>query len=217
MKLVIRRTIPAALLCLAASACASRTPTPEPEPAMVSARLDTRPVQVTPGDCSEALRMAQAEPDMDVDKVPEPIAMKPAPIDTRKMPRGVADRNGYYNVKFRVLVDTLGKPDMKTFTVVEASNAWLGTSVKKAVAKWSFKPAEVSGCKVPRNYSLGISPRGKTPAAPAKAATKATTSTKKPAAKTAAKSSKPPTKAKPPVAAKPPATTPPPVKKPPLS
>ena len=70
-------------------------------------------------------------------------------------------------MKFQVLVDTLGKADMKTFTVVSASHPWLGTSVKSAVAKWKFAPAEVAGCKVPRNYALGISPRGKTPAKPA--------------------------------------------------
>jgi hypothetical protein len=113
----------------------------------------------------EAVRRAVAKPDLDVEKVPEPLAMKPGPIDTKKMPKGVADKNGYFEIKFQVLVDTLGKPDMKTFSVVRTTHPWLATSVKNAVAKWTFAPAELAGCKVPRTYTLGISPKGKTPAA----------------------------------------------------
>lgn len=151
----------------AATACASHTPDPETEPEAVGARLGTIEAPIKRGDCAEALRRAVAKPDMDVEKVPAPLAMTPPPIDTKKMPRAVPDKNGYYQVKFQVLVDTLGKADMKTFTVVSASHPWLGTSVKSAVAKWKFTPAEIAGCKVPRNYSLGISPRGKAPAKPA--------------------------------------------------
>ena len=136
------------------------------QPEEVRVRLGTIEAPIKRGDCAEALRRAVAKPDLDVEKVPAPLAMTPPPIDTRKMPRSVPDKNGYYEVKFQVLVDTLGKPDMKTFTVVSASNTWLGTSVKSAVAKWKFAPAEVAGCKVPRTYSLGISPRGKTPVKP---------------------------------------------------
>jgi hypothetical protein len=148
----------------AATACAGHTPDPETQPEEVGARLGTIEAPIKPGDCAEALRRAVVKPDLDVEKVPVPLAMTPPPIDTKKMPRTVPDKNGYYQVKFQVLVDTLGKPDMKTFLVVSASNPWLGTSVKGAVAKWKFAPAVVAGCKVPRNYSLGISPRGKTPA-----------------------------------------------------
>jgi len=148
----------------AATACTGHTPDPETQPEEVGARLGTIEAPIKPGDCAEALRRAAAKPDMDVEKVPVPVAMTPPPIDTKKMPRAVPDKNGYYQVRFQVLVDTLGKADMKTFTVVSATHPWLGTSVKSAVAKWKFAPAQVAGCKVPRNYSLGISPRGKTPA-----------------------------------------------------
>ncbi len=149
----------------ATSACAGHTPDPETQPEEVGARLGTIEAPIKRGDCAEALRRAAAKPDLDVEKVPVPLAMTPAPIDTRKMPRTVPDKNGYYQVRLQVLVDTLGRADMKTFTVVSATNPWLGTSVKSAVAKWKFAPAEVAGCKVPRNYTLGIAPRGKTPAA----------------------------------------------------
>jgi hypothetical protein len=161
---MMRRFLSVGALCAFATACASHTPEPETEPESVGARIATIEAPIKRGDCKEALRRALAKPDLDVEKIPAPLAMTPTPIDTKKMPKGVADKNGYYQVKFQVLVDTLGKADMKTFTVVSATNAWLGTSVKGAVAKWKFSPAEVAGCKVPRNYTLGISPRGKTPA-----------------------------------------------------
>ena len=160
------RPITAVALAALLSACARKAPDAEPTPEVVGVRLaDNLEAPISRGDCKEAVRRALAKPDLDVDKVPAPLAMNPTPIDARKMPKGVADRNGYYAVKFQVLVDTLGRADMKTFTVVTATHAWLGTSVKGAVAKWTIAPAEVAGCKVPRNYSLGISPKGKTPAA----------------------------------------------------
>jgi hypothetical protein len=131
---------------------------------MVGARVnDKLEAPIARGDCREATRRALRDPNLDVEKVPAPIAMTPPPIDARKMPRGVADRNGWFTVKFHVLVDARGKADMKTFVVDTASHPWLATSVKGAVAKWSFAPAEVAGCRIPRNYSLGISPKGKSP------------------------------------------------------
>ena len=79
-------------------------------------------------------------------------------------------------------MDTTGKADMKTFVVDTSSHPWLASSVKSAVAQWKFAPAEVAGCKIPRNYSLGISPRGKVPAkAATKPAAKTTTRTTTPA------------------------------------
>lgn len=162
---LMRRFLSLAVIS-ASAACASHTPDPETEPEAVGARLGTIEAPIKPGDCAEALRRALAKPDMDVEKVPAPLDMKPPAIDARKMPRTVPDKNGYYQVKFQVLVDTLGKPDMKTFTVVSTTHPWLSKSVKSAVAKWKFAPAEVAGCKVPRTYSLGISPRGKSPAKP---------------------------------------------------
>jgi hypothetical protein len=170
----MRRSLFALVLFTAcAVACASKTPEPDSKPEIVPVRIAGMDAPLAQGDCAEAVRRAVARPDLDVEKVPEPLAMKPGPIDTKKMPKGVADKNGYYEIKFQVLVDTLGKADMKTFSVVTTTHPWLATSVRSAVAKWTFAPAELAGCKVPRNYTLGISPRGKTPAAvtPAKSAT----------------------------------------------
>jgi hypothetical protein len=146
------------------AACSKSNPDTQPEPEMVSARVATNlEAPIARGDCKEATKRAQANPDLDVEKVAAPVKMSLAPIGTRQMPKGVADRNGWYSVKFHVLVDATGKPDMKTFAVDTTSHAWLATNVKSAVAKWTFTPAEVAGCKIPRNYSLGISPRGKSP------------------------------------------------------
>ena len=157
------RFVRSALLSIFVAACAGHTPDPDAQPE-VNARIGTPEAPIARGDCVEARRRAAANPALDVEKVAAPIAMIPPPIDVKKMPKSVPDKNGYYEVKFQVLVDTLGKPDMRTFSVIETTNPWLGTSVKAAVAKWKFSPAEVAGCKVPRNYSLGLSPRGKTPA-----------------------------------------------------
>lgn len=166
---------------LAVAACAKSQPEAEPAPEVVGARIATNlEAPIARGDCKEAVRRALANPDLDVEKVAAPKTMAPPALDMKKAPKGVADRNGWFNVKFHVLVDTLGKADMKTFAVDTASHPWLATSVKNAVGKWTFAPAEVAGCKIPRNYSLGISPRGKTPAPVTKPAAKAPA---KPAAK----------------------------------
>jgi hypothetical protein len=160
---MIRRVSVVVCVAAAVTACASN-PDPNAEPEVVNARVLGIEAPIKRGDCVEAARRAAANPGLDVEKVPAPLAMRPVPVDPKKMPKGVADKNGYYNVQFQVLVDTLGKPDMKTFNLVSASHPWLGTSVKTAVAQWKFTAAEVAGCKVSRTYSLGISPRGKTPA-----------------------------------------------------
>jgi hypothetical protein len=148
---------------------------------MVGARINTNlEAPIARGDCREAVRRAVANPSLEVERVATPLAMTPPAIDGRKMPKGVADRNGWFNVKFHVMVDTAGKADMKTFAIDTTSHAWLATSVRSAVAKWSFAPAEVAGCRVPRTYSLGISPKGKSPYVAPKPAAKAPA---KPAAK----------------------------------
>src|SRR5206468_2767680 len=107
------------------SCCAAKTPEPDTKPEVGGVRMATIEAPIARGDCKEALRRALAKPDLDVERVPAPLAMSPPPIDVRKMPKAVPDKNGYYEVKFQVLVDTLGKPDMKTFQVVTTSHAWL--------------------------------------------------------------------------------------------
>jgi hypothetical protein len=168
-----RRITTTILLGALVAACSKKTPETQPEPEMVSARInDKLEAPIARGDCKEATRRALANPNIDVEKVAVPLAMKPVPFDVRKGPKGVTDRNGWYLVHINVLVDAAGKPDMKTFVVDTASHPWLGTSLKASLAKWTFAPAELAGCKIPRTYSLGISPRDKKPAATKPAAAK---------------------------------------------
>ncbi len=143
-----------ALCLVSAGACASGGGA-DPE------LVPDEPVRVAPaagavkfGDCPEALRRAAAKPDLDVDRLPTPKAMVPPPINPKAIPASVRTAK-YSQVRVTVLVDTLGHPDMKTFAVLKSTNPWLSTSVKNAVAKWSFAPAELAGCKVPRLWQWG--------------------------------------------------------------
>ena len=110
------------------------------------------PVRVAPADpvvtCSEWVSRALADPEIAVERVPAPIALRPPPI-----PKGFVGKDGKAEVRIRVLIDTLGVADMGTFTVVKSTHPTLTRSVRSAVAKWKFVPAEVSGCKVPRNFN----------------------------------------------------------------
>ena len=138
--------------------------TPEPEPEMVP-EVDVRIAPplgaVKPGDCPEALRRAAAKPDLEVDRLASPKTMVPPALPSKSMPSAV--RSAKYNeVRVTVLVDTLGKADMSTFTVVKTTHPWLASSFKTAVAKWSFDPAQLAGCKVPRLW-LGAFASGKPP------------------------------------------------------
>ena len=102
--------------------------------------------------CSEWVQRAVADPEIAVERVPEPIAFDPAPIP-RRLPKGVVGKDGKAEVRIRVLIDTLGTADMRTFAVVKSTHPTLTRSVRAAVAKWKFVPAEVGGCKVPRNFN----------------------------------------------------------------
>jgi len=61
-----------------------------------------------------------------------------------------------------VLIDTLGKADMKTFKVVKSSSKWLTENVRGVLPKWTFSPAELAGCKVPRVYHFMASAPART-------------------------------------------------------
>ena len=160
----------AILAAVSLAACSKKAADTQAEPELVGARINNNlEAPIARGDCREATRRALANPNLDVEKVATPLAMTPPPVG--KIPKGVTDRNGWFNVKFQVLVDTLGRADMKTFTIDTTSHPWFANSVRGAVAKWKFAPAEVAGCKIPRKYSLGISPKNKAPAS-SKATTK---------------------------------------------
>jgi hypothetical protein len=138
------RLLPAALLL--AAACASST---NGEPASRPVRLAGMVRPLTHGDCPEARRLAAEKPDLDVDRIPAPVAMKPAVL--RQVPPGVIGKDGAV-IKADVIIDTLGRADMKTFKIVKSSHPWLAAHVKAAIAKWTFTPAELAGCKVARVY-----------------------------------------------------------------
>jgi outer membrane biosynthesis protein TonB len=131
---------------IAAVACGGG---PKADPSVKAARLAPPDPVVT---CAEWARRAAADPEIAVERVPAPIALEPPPIPKR-LPKGVLDKNGRGEVRIRVLVDTLGVADMRTFTVVKSTHPTLTRSVRAAVAKWKFTPAEIGGCKVPRDYN----------------------------------------------------------------
>ncbi len=153
----LRRYIPALALLVAAgsaAACAGRSAEPETRNAQLLA---------PPADsCVLAREEAAADPRLEVEKVPTPLRMQPPPI-RRPVPRTALRRDGSSSLKVEVLVDTLGKPVMSTFNVIESTSAWLTTGARNAIAQWSFEPAERNGCKVPRYYQFSASspPRGR--------------------------------------------------------
>ena len=148
------RRAPACLLLLSLSTLAAAACSSNPGPEIVpdqSVRIAESEGPVRRGDCAEALRRVAAKPDAYVDRLPSPRKLVPSPLPAKTMPAAV--RRARYNaVKVTVLVDTLGRADMKTFTVVTSTHPWLAQSVKAAVAKWRFEPAELAGCKVPRQF-----------------------------------------------------------------
>lgn len=134
-----------------AAACAPKAP------AVQNVQLLAEPVDA----CVRAREDAAADPRLDVDRVPAPVKMDPAPI-RRPVPRSALNRDGSSVIRVEVLVDTLGKPDMTTFTVLEASNAWFVTGARNAIAKWTFTPALRHGCKVARYYVFSASSPART-------------------------------------------------------
>ena len=106
---------------------------------------------VAHGDCPEARRRAAEDPGLDVDRNPAPVAMKPAVLERGKIPPGVVGPKGAV-IKADVIIDTLGRADMRTFKIVESSHPWLSAHVRNAIPKWKYTPAELAGCKVARVY-----------------------------------------------------------------
>jgi hypothetical protein len=102
------------------------------------------------GDCVEAWRRAALQPDLEVERIPAPVTMKPAPF--QRVPESAFRKDGSAEIKIDVIVDTLGRADMKTFKVVKVSNRWFTDNVRGVIGKWSFTPALLAGCKVPRVY-----------------------------------------------------------------
>lgn len=143
----VRHTV----LCILVGAAAACHRDPELE--VVNARPMT-PTGVKYGDCAEARKRAAEKPDLDVDRLPAPIAQKPAPF--ARMPaevRSEVAKKGAV-VKLDVVVDTLGRADMKTFKVIESSHPWLTANMRSTLPRWRFTPAQLAGCKVARVYKF---------------------------------------------------------------
>ena len=143
-------------ICLAGSALAACAANPEPElEPDAPVRIAPPSTPITFGDCVEARRRASADRELFVDRLPSPKAKESSAIPMKSMPAEVRTAK-YSEVRAAVVVDTLGRADMSTFTVVATTHPWLASSVKAAVAKWKFEPAVVAGCKVPRTYNYNL-------------------------------------------------------------
>ena len=142
------RVLALSVLVLSAACSSNRDPSIVPDQPV---RIASGEAPVRPGDCAEARRRVSEKPNAYVDRLPSPTRLVPSPLPVKTMPAEV--RSAKYNaVKITVLVDTLGHADMKTFNVVTSTHPWLAESVKTAVAKWRFVPAELAGCKVARQF-----------------------------------------------------------------
>src|SRR4051812_17753716 len=140
----LRSALCAIAISLLLAACAS---SPSPEAADKGVRI-AGPLAY--GDCVEARRRAALQPDLEVERLPAPVAMKPAPF--QRMPESALRKDGSAEIKINVVVDTLGRADLKTFKVVKVSNKWFAENVRGVIGKWTFTPALLAGCKVPRVY-----------------------------------------------------------------
>jgi hypothetical protein len=135
------------LVALTPACASSSSADPEYRPVRVAGMV--RPV--AHGDCPEARRRAAEDPGLDVDRNPAPVAMRPAVLEKGKIPPAVIGPKGAV-IKADVIIDTLGRADMRTFKIVESSHPWLSAHIKNAIPKWRYTPAELAGCKVARVY-----------------------------------------------------------------
>lgn len=113
------------------------------------------PTPAVVADGCDAIRAEIAASNAPVDQPATPLAMKPAPV-RRPVPRQVLAASRTPTLEVTVVVDTLGKPQMKTFTVVKSSHRWYADGARAAIAKWTFRPAMHRGCKIERPYRFGF-------------------------------------------------------------
>lgn len=157
------------------AACSPKPPATLPVPELVDASA-----------ASDLCNLVQAEaaqhPDLNVDRVPDVVKYEPKPLQPPKggYPRGVIRRDGTTKVRVSVVVDTTGKPDMATFTVVETTHPWLADNLKGLIPKWEFTPAYKNGCRVAGLWVFTAAPGQKPQPAPP---TRRPTTTRKPPVK----------------------------------
>lgn len=143
---------------IAIAACAKPAPTPAPAPA---------PVPPANSDmCYLVAAEAARNPSLEVDRAPDVVKYDPKPLMPPRggYPRGVIRRDGTTKVKVSVVVDTTGRADMATFTVVETTHAWLATNLKGLIPRWQFTPAVKNGCHVAGLWVFTAAPGSKKPA-----------------------------------------------------
>ena len=152
------------LLATALIAAACKPPAPPasaPEPASVSlANSDL---------CYLVQAEAAQHPDLNVDRTPDVVKYEPRPLQAPRggYPRNVIRRDGTTKIKVSVVVDTVGTPDMATFTVIETTHPWLAENLKATIPKWNFTPAYKNGCRVAGLWVFTAAPGQKPQPAPA--------------------------------------------------
>ena len=146
------------MCCCVVAACRSGGPEEEP---MTNVRPMAGGSGLAYGDCAEANRRAVANPDLDVDSVPRPVTQRPSAF--ANMPAAVKAqiRAKGSSVKVDVVVDTLGRADMKTFKIAESSHPWLAQNLKASMPGWTFRAARLAGCKVPRIFHFSATSKAR--------------------------------------------------------
>jgi hypothetical protein len=147
----LRRAGLAAVVALAA--CAA-----PPTPVLLPAPAPTPPAMSDM--CYLVAAEAAKAPGLDVDRAPEVVKYAPKPLQAPRggYPRGVIRRDGTTKVKVSVVVDTTGKADMSSFTVIETTHPWLAANLKGLIPRWSFTPAVKNGCQVAALWVFTASP-----------------------------------------------------------
>ena len=115
--------------------------------------------------CHLVAAEAAKNPSLDVDRAPDVVKYDPKPLQAPRggYPRGVIRRDGTTKVKVSVVVDTTGKADMSTYTVVETTHPWLAANLKGLIPKWSFTPAVKNGCPVAGLWVFTATPGARRP------------------------------------------------------
>jgi hypothetical protein len=151
-----------ALSCAAViTACSRPAAAPPVTSPVVNVAVAPAEAPLQEGDCEEARHRLLRDPDLTVDQVPQPVAMRPAPF--QRAPARVYNRDGSAVIKAEVMIDTLGRAEMATFKPTEVSNPWFTANLKSVLPRWRFTPATLAGCKVRRVYrfSATVPPRAK--------------------------------------------------------
>lgn len=152
----LRRAGLAAAVVLAA--CAA-PPTPAPAPELAPSPADNSDM------CYLVAAEAAKKPSLEVDRAPDVVKPDPRLLRPPKggYPRGVIRRDGTTKVRVSVVVDTTGKADMSTFTVIETTHPWLAANIKGLIPKWSFTPAVKNGCLVAGLWMFTATPGPRKP------------------------------------------------------